>query len=146
MADRRASSHSFWPWLRAGLLLSVPLTAAVLAACDPVRWERPDTNEATQEQDARACRGAAQRGYSTLTEQPQFLPYSTTVRDNTGQLREVPVVPSRQIGPPPWLPYAPGRAADGPQLRRELFEDCMQRSGYRLVPDTYPESDTKNAH
>lgn len=123
--------HPAW-WLKAILLL----TAIIAAGCEPVRWERPDTDAAAQEQDVRACRGAAQRGYSTLTEQPQFLPYSTTVRDDSGRWREVPVIPSRQIGPPPWLPYAPGVAADRPQLRRELFERCMQQNGYRLVPDT----------
>ena len=116
----------------AGLAL---LTTALLSGCEPVRWERPDTDAATQEEDVRACHGAAQRGYRALTEQPLFLPYTTIVRDDRGQVREVPVVPYRQIGPPPWLPYAPSLAADRLSLRRELFEHCMQQNGYRLVPD-----------
>ncbi len=127
-------------------LLPGLLMAAVGAGCEPVRWQRPDTSAAVQEQDTRACRGAAQRGYSTITEQPQFLPYSTTVRDDSGQWREVPVIPSRQVGPPPWLPYAPGLVADRPQLRRELFEHCMQQNGYRLVPDTDSDADAAGAH
>lgn len=118
------------------MLAALALLAGVsLAGCEPVRWERPDTDAATLDDDVRACHGAAQRGYRTLTEQPLFLPYTTVVRDDSGKLREVPVVPWRQIGPPPWLPYAPGIAADRSLLRRDLFEHCMQQNGYRLVPD-----------
>lgn len=119
-----------------------------LAGCEPVRWERPDTDAAMLDEDKRACHGAAQRGYQTLTQQPLFLPYTTIVRDDNGKQREVPVVPYRQIGPPPWLPYAPGMVASRPQLRRQLFENCMQQNGYRLVPDTGADTgtDTDNAH
>jgi len=130
------------------LLVAVSIAAAVVAGCEPVRWERPDTDAATLNEDTRACHGAAQRGYQTLTQQPQFLPYSTIVRDDNGKRREVPVVPFRQIGPPPWTPYAPWTATDRVQLRRELFENCMQQNGYRLVPDTGPDTavDTDSAH
>jgi hypothetical protein len=111
------------------------LSAGALAGCTPVRWERPNTDAATQEADTRACRGYAHRAYRTLTEQPLFLPYFVTVRDDKGRTRNVPVVPSRQIGPPVWFPYAPHLALDRLSLRQDLFEQCLQAKGYHLVAD-----------
>ena len=110
-------------------------TAAAIAGCQPARWERPDTDQAVQEADIRACRGAAHRGYRALTAQPLFLPYFVTVRDNKGRTRSVPVVPSQQFGPPVWLPYAPQLALDQLSWRDDLFKQCLQAKGYSRVPD-----------
>jgi hypothetical protein len=116
-------------------ILCLLLLTGSLIACTPVRWERPDTDAATQEADTQECRGFAHRAYRTLTEEPLFLPYFMTIRDNKGRTREVPVVPSRHVGPPVWLPYAPGLALEPLSLRRDIFERCLQRKGYNLVPD-----------
>jgi hypothetical protein len=110
----------------AGLLLS--------AGCTPVRWERPDTDAATQEADIRACHGYAHRAYNTMAYQPLLPPYLVTTRDDKGRLREVPVVPPL-YGSGVWPPYASRYALDRLALRREFFEDCLHQKGYRLVPD-----------
>jgi hypothetical protein len=120
---------------RLAYLLPLAAAAAALGACQPVRWERPDTDAATQEADTRLCRGYAHRAYRTITEQPLFIPYYVTVRDDKGRRRSIPVVPGRQVGPPPWLPYAPSLAGDRLSLRQDLFEQCLQEKGYRLIPD-----------
>ena len=120
------------------LCLLILIAGAALAGCAPVRWERPDTDAATQEADTRACRGYAHRAYRTLTEQPLFLPYFVTVRDDKGRARSIPVVPSQQVGPPVWLPYAPHLALDRLSLRQDLYEQCLRGKGYSLVSDESP--------
>lgn len=114
------------------LLLSA---LATLAACSPVRWERADTDPATQEADIRVCRGSAHRAYNAMSERLLYPPDVMIVEDNKGRLREVPVAPSRQFGPTVWSPYTSRSALDHLTLRQDLFEHCLQQKGYRLVPD-----------
>jgi hypothetical protein len=108
----------------------------VLAGCGPpLRWERPGTDPATAEADATECRAIARAQHRRLTEQPFLVPYFVRVRNNNGRVREIPVVPWRQVGPPVWAPYAPALAIDQVTLKHELYERCLEAKGYQLVPD-----------
>lgn len=117
------------------LCLLLPACAAALSGCTPVRWERQQTDAATQEADIRVCRGSAHRAYRTVNEDPLLIPYFVTVRDNNGRTREIPIVPSRQFSPPVWFANAPRLALDHLSLRQQFFEQCLLSKGYRTVPD-----------
>lgn len=138
--DLRTPNGKVGGWQRA--ISRQPATAAqallvitVLLGCTPVRWDKPETDAATQEADIQACRGHAHRAYNTLAYQPLLPPYLVTVRDNKGRLREIPVVPSPQFGPAVGPSYAPPFALDRLAFRRDVFEDCLKMKGYRLVAD-----------
>src|SRR5512147_1997730 len=88
------------------------LFAGLLGACGPpLHWERPGADSAAAEADTTECHAIARAQHRRLTEQPFFVPYFVRVRDR-GRVRDIPVVPWRQIGPPVWAPYAPGLATD----------------------------------
>ena len=125
--------HPRLPLLVARALLLI--TVLLGTGCTPVRWDRPETDAATQEADIQACRGHAHRDYNTLAYQPLLPPYLATVRDNKGRLREIPVVPSPQFGPAIGPSYAPPLALDQLAFRQDVFEDCLKMKGYRLVAD-----------
>lgn len=121
------------PVIAARVLLLITLLAG--AACTPVRWDRPETDAATQQADIQSCRGYAHRAYNMLAYQPLLPPDLVTVRDNKGRLREVPVVPSAPFGPAIGPSYTPPFSLDRLALRRDIFEDCLKMKGYRLVAD-----------
>lgn len=107
-----------------------------LAACGtPMRWERPDTDEATLDADTVECMAIARAQHRRITERPFLVPYYVNVRDNKGRRRSIPVVPFQQSGPPVWYPYAPWLANDQVVLKYELYDRCLEAKGYQLVPD-----------
>lgn len=122
---------------RASNRLIVLLAAAVtLAACGtPMRWERPDTDEATLDADTVECMAIARAQHRRITERPFLVPYYVNVRDKKGRRRSIPVVPFQQSGPPVWYPYAPWLANDQIVLKHELYQRCLEAKGYQLVPD-----------
>jgi hypothetical protein len=126
---------------RAGHALIVFSAVAItLAACGtPMRWERPDTDEATLDADTVECMAIARAQHRRITERPFLVPYYVNVRDKKGRRRSIPVVPFQQSGPPVWYPYAPWLANDYVVLKHELNQRCLEAKGYQLVPD---ESDT----
>jgi hypothetical protein len=126
---RSAARHS------AGVIASLALLSSALSACTAMRWDRPDTDAATYEADRRECRASSRAQYRRLTERPFLVPYFVTARDNKGRIRNIPVVPWQQVGPPIWMPYAPGLAIDQTTLKYELFDDCLKAKGYQLVPE-----------
>jgi hypothetical protein len=128
-AQNGRSRRVLLPWI-------VPLLATLLTACaGPMRWERPDTDQATADADREECRVTSRAQYLRLTRQPLFVPYFVTVRDDKGRVRSIPVVPFEQFGPPIWAPYAPHLAINRTTMRRDLFESCLEAKGYRLVPE-----------
>lgn len=114
--------------------MAVLLAAVVtLAACGtPMRWERPDTDEATLDADTVECMAIARAQHRRITERPFLVPYYVNVRDKKGS---IPVVPFQQSGPPVWYPYAPWLANDQIVLKHELNQRCLEAKGYQLVPD-----------
>ena len=122
---------------RAGHALTIFSAVAVtLAGCGtPMRWERPDTDEATLDADTVECMAIARAQHRRITERPFLVPYYVNVRDKKGRRRSIPVVPWRQSGPPVWYPYAPWLANDQIVLKYELYDRCLEAKGYQLVPD-----------
>ena len=84
--------------------------------------------------DRSECNAIARRQAVRLNDQPLFIPYFVTVRDNKGRVRNLPVIPFQQFGPPVWMSYAPHLAIDQQTLQNDLFRGCMEEKGYQLVP------------